>query len=869
VGTAGELTVMGDTVNVASRLEQAAPIGSVLISHDTYRHIRGVFEVSVRDPIAVRGKSDPMQTYVVRGVKPRAFRIGARGVEGVETRTVGRDVELARLHAAYEHVAGGRGLRAALIVGEAGIGKSRLLYELVVWLELRSEQIRLVEGRARVGRQGTTLGLIRDMLARRFEIRDSDTAVEVDHKLRAGFGEALAPGDVDTVASWLGLGTTNRETTGAEHLAALGQAALVAWLRRVTDDMPTVILLEDLHWADRESLGVVWTIAEELSTNQLLVVGLSRPGTDLDGPWFDEYPFAERITLDPLDRTASVALVHEVLQRVDHVPDSVVDLIVDRSDGNPFFVEEIVKMLRDHGVIIDADATTDDGGWSIVPDRLDPSDVPTTISGVLQARLDQLDADGRTVLQHAAVMGRIFWDDAVAAMIARPLPSDAFATAVQRELVFPREHSSFDGSQEFVFKHALLREVAYETVLLRDRAALHARAAEWLTERAGDRVNEYLDTIADHHRRAAQHDEAARWLFRAAAAAFERGLVPVTLDKLREAIVEWEHAGTPAPIEALLLFGETQRRHGNPDGAERTLRAVLDRIGPDDAEPRAEALYLLAEVAFDRASEADEIALLQEAEQLVSGDRSLVRCRIAVGLAWWETRYGDLGKAEQHGRDALALADELHSDRMRWRTHGVLGPIAAMRDALDEAERHAIASVEIAKRLGDMGGEALSIGNLGVVTHLLGDATASVRHYRDALAYYERDVEFRAVIGDRLGAIRSIFNRAQVLVRLGECDRAAAAIRDGLTRSFDSMLVRHLLLGVEIEADRLLAIGRIDDGLDLLAVVRDHPATQRGDWKEIDRILGRVSLAADALDGRIAPGAPSDIESVARAILDR
>ena len=741
-----------------------------------------------------------------------------------------------------------------------------------MWLELRSEKIRLVEGRARVGRQGTTLGLIRDMLARRFEIRDSDSAAEVDRKLREGFGEALTPGDVDTVAAWLGLGTTSRETTGSEHLAALGQAALVTWLRRVTNDMPTVILLEDLQWADPESMGVVWTIAEELVTNQLLVVGLSRPGTDLDGPWFDEYPFAERIVLDPLDRATSGVLVHEVLQRVDHVPDAIVDLIVDRSDGNPFFVEEIVKMLRDNGVIIDADADADaddhGGCWSIVPDRLDPSDVPTTISGVLQARLDQLGADERTVLQHAAVMGRTFWDDAVASMMARPMPPCAFATAVQRELVFPRERSSFDGCQEFVFKHALLRDVAYETVLLRDRAALHARAAAWLTERAGDRVHEYLDTIADHHRRAAQHDEAARWLFRAATAAFERGLVPVALDKLRDAMVEWELAVMPVPVETLLLLGEVQRRRGDADAAERTLRTTLDRIGPDHPEQRAEALYLLAEVAFDRASEADEIALLQEAEQLVSGERSLVRCRIAVGLAWWETRYGDLEKAQQHGRNALALADELHSDRMRWRTHGVLGPIAAMRDDLDEAERHAIASVEIAHRLGDMGGEALSIGNLGVVTHLVGDATGSVRHYRDALAHYERDVEFRAVIGDRLGAIRSIFNRAQVLVRLGEYDRAAAEIRDGLTRSFDSKLARHLLLGVEIEADRLLSVGRIDEGLDLLAVIRDHPATQRGDWKEIDRILGRVSLTADVLDGRLGADAATDIETVARTILD-
>ena len=288
---------MGDTVNVASRLEQAAPIGGVLIAHDTYRHVRGVFEVSVREPIAVRGKSEPMQTYVVRSVKPRAFRIGARGVEGVETRTVGRDRELARLQAAYEHVADGQGLRAALVIGEAGIGKSRLLYDLRVWLELRSEKIRLVEGRARVGRQGTTLGLIRDMLTRRFEIRDSDSAgggrPQVARGVRRGahagrrrHGRRLARARHDDPRDH-GQRTPRRARTGRP-----GHVAAPRHQRHAHRDP-----------ARGPPLGRPGIVERRLddrrgaATNQLLVVGLSRPGTDLDGPWFDEYPFAERITL--------------------------------------------------------------------------------------------------------------------------------------------------------------------------------------------------------------------------------------------------------------------------------------------------------------------------------------------------------------------------------------------------------------------------------------------------------------------------------------------------------------------------------------------------------------------------------------------
>ena len=165
---------------------------------------------------------------------------------------------------------------------------------------------------------------------------------------------------------------------------------MIKWLRLVVGETATVVLLEDLHWADQESLDLVWALADELSEARLMIVGLSRPDIVFDEQWFDEHPFSRSgSNWTPLDREASAALVREVLKRVDHLPDELVDLIVDRSDGNPFFVEEIVKMLRDHGVIVDAG----DDGWTIATGELDPADVPSTIAGVLQARLDQLSPD--------------------------------------------------------------------------------------------------------------------------------------------------------------------------------------------------------------------------------------------------------------------------------------------------------------------------------------------------------------------------------------------------------------------------------------------------------------------------------------------
>ncbi len=351
--------------------------------------------------------------------------------------------------------------------------------------------------------------------------------------------------------------------------------------------------------------------------------------------------------------------------------------------------------------------------------------------------------------------------------------------------------------------------------------------------------------------------------------AFERGLVPAALETAGKAVEEWGHAGEAVPVETLLLLGEGHRRQGDVDAAEHALREAIERSPADDIASRAEALYLLSEVAFDRGIEAEELAMLEEGELILDGRRSIERCRIAIGLAWWQNRHGDLVLAERHALRALELADELASDPLRWRAHSVLGATAAMADDLDRAEHHATASVEIARRLGDLGAEAVAVGNLGVVLHLVADLTGSVDRYREALGHYESDLEFRAVIGDRFGTIASTFNKAQVLVRLGEYDEAQTAIKRGLVESAPSNFSRHLLFAFSIEADRLVNIGQFDDGLDLLALVRNHPAAQRGDLQDIERILDRVSLPADVLDGRHPTFGSGDLEAVAQSILDR
>ncbi|MDP3824049.1 MAG: adenylate/guanylate cyclase domain-containing protein [Burkholderiales bacterium] len=661
-GVEAENTAMGMTVNIAARMEQTAPPGGLRISHDTYRHIRGVFDVEEQEPLAVKGRDEPLVTYLVQRVKLRAFRVPTRGIDGVETPMVGRYGELTALTRGFETVLAERTLRAFTVVGDAGLGKSRLLAEFQNALETHPRSFWLLLGRAQPNAMLRPYGLLRDVIAWRFQIADSDSAESARRKLVDG----MAPLFVDEGAlpahllgQLIGLDFSaspllSGMLADGRQIRDRGFQAAAQLLRRLaeSDDSPLVMLLDDLHWADDGSLDFIHQLMQQQRDLPLLLVMLARPALfERRANWVLAEAPHRRIDVAPLGAEDSGALTEVLLQRMAEVPEVLRALLTSRAEGNPFYMEELVKMLIDDGVIrVDAD------GWQVRPDRLLTARVPATLTGVLQARIDALAPTERSALQHAAVVGHVFWDAALDAL--EPGAASALATLLRKELIVRRDGSAFDDAIEYSFGHHLLHQVCYDTVLKAPRRAGHAAAAAWLAQRVGERTNEFLAVTAEHYDHAGDEllaldffekaaiDASGRFANAAALAHAERALANPRLGDLRR---RW----------ALLALKVMQLDRMGDRAAQGVALveydALADAIGDDRLRARARgARALLADRLGDRAT---SLVLAHEAWVLAERADSPSAAALALGqIAWVHRIRGELGSARRFAEQGLEWA---------------------------------------------------------------------------------------------------------------------------------------------------------------------------------------------------------------------
>ena len=541
----GSLSPSGAPLSLVNRVERLAPPGSILISHDTYRHVRGVFDVEPAESLRIRGRQASVPTYLVHQAKARALRVGLRNVEGVETHMVGRRTELTHLQQAFKMAVNEQQTQMVTIIGEPGLGKSRLLYEFGNWAELQPEIFWLFQARATPENRHRPYALLRDLFVTRMGIQDSDSQGTVHQKLEQGVAEVMANSDrSQAVAHFIGQ-LIGFDFSASPHLIAVlddqrrfqaeAQHHLQIFFGDVAKNDAVVIQLEDIHWADDSSLDIIDQLVKQQRELKLLIVALARPELrDRRPDWGGE----SRLELQALTRSDEEQLVNQILQKVEFVPDQLLNLILERSEGNPLYVEELIKMLIEDRVILKEEPT-----WRVEIERLAQVKVPPTLTALLQSRMDALFPTERLLLQRAAVIGRIFWSDALIALDSAEAESvdvsAALESLTQRQLVFVRDASTFESTAEYIFMHAILRDVAYDSVIPSQRQHYHAGTAQWLIDHSGERVNEYAGLIGDHFDQAGEQAQAGHYLSQAGEQAFQTSA-------FREALAYYERGDSDA-----------------------------------------------------------------------------------------------------------------------------------------------------------------------------------------------------------------------------------------------------------------------------------------------------------------------------------
>jgi len=895
-----EYTAMGDAINLAARMEQNAPPGGILITHDTYRHVRGVFDVAPQPPLAAQGKAEPVQTYLVERARPRAFRVETRGVEGVETRMIGRDAELKRLQDAFYMAVDEGELQMVTVTGEAGVGKSRLLYEFDVWSDLLAQRFYYFKGRVTQERQSLPYALLHDVIAYRFDIRDTDPLSVVWAKMEQGMAATKAEPDAEMRAHLIGqlLGWNFANSPHVRAIAGdaqqLRDRALISlgdYLKELAARQPVLILLEDLHWADDASLDALNRLFGMLRESAVLVLCAARPALFERRPhWGEGQLFHSLLTLSPLSKRDSRKLVDEILQKAGEVPAALRDLVVSGAEGNPFYVEELVKMLIEEGVIV-----TGAERWTVRAERLAELEVPPTLAGVLQARLDGLPAAERLVLQQASIVGRLFWDVVVARIGAmagagEALEAEALHSALMelraREMIYRRETSAFEGAEEFLFKHATLREVTYEGVLKRVRQVYHGLVADWLIEaidQAGGRAAEHTGLIAEHLERAGRQAEALEYLRRAGEEAAQRYANAEALQYLTRALAMAPASGlcyrlllvreriydlqTVRPAQAADLeemerlaaeLDATQPQEGNSRRAEVALRRVryLQIVGETpaalltaqaalgwaraagDVVGEAEAHLKWGQVLMSKTDYAAGRPHLEEALALArdsavpSGTRAReVEANSLYALGFLTGHQGHAVESREYGNQALRAYREIGDRRGEIRVLNSLGADCSNRGDYVGDRTYYEQALGLCREIGDRWGESQVIGNLGYNCANLGE-------YAEALGFYEEVLRICEEIGNRRAEQAIILNLGNICGALGDHAGARTYFEEALhkTRDIgDRRMEGYALTGL---GNALAGLGSVPEAADAF----EQAITLR-------RELGEDHLATESLAG--------------------
>jgi class 3 adenylate cyclase/tetratricopeptide (TPR) repeat protein len=719
-GAVGEAyTVVGDTVNVAARLQSAARPGSVTVGARTMAATSDAVDYESLSPLTLKGKAEPVPAWEARGVI--AELPVRRAAPTRESPLVGRADELAALESAFERVTGERSPHLVTLLGEAGVGKSRILRELEHRLAARPDAPQLYTGRCLPYGGGIGFWALGEVIRAGCGIVDSDTAEEAWGKLLEHTRAIMTDGTRDLpeegvrktalLGRLIGLEVPPElvpEGEDPERLREWFFAALRHGIEAWASKEPLVFAFEDIHWADDGMLDAIEHLAQWVRAPLLLVCLARNELLDRRPAWGNGWGDATKLVLEPLSAVETKELVTTLLP-----PDGepLLPALVERSGGNPLFAEEMACRIAEKGV--------------------HAAELPDTVQAVLAARLDSLEPFERRLVQQAAVVGRTFWEGSLAPL-ARAEGRDLDSTLValqEKQILAPGAPGRLAGERELAFKHVLIRDVAYGMLPKTVRSRKHYEVGSFIEERAGDRTDEVVALLAEHYGRAAAlgregglpvdelrpiRDRAVRFLD-------EAGDAAALLYSNREAASHYRHArgicvGGDPEVSARIgeKLGDVSLRLGRVDEAIAVWLECLEFYRGEENLERVADLH--RRIGAGLSHKGDRQAAIEHYQKginlLKDGSPRIELVRLYEEAAWLYLNTGDNMLAIYASEKALRLAERLGEMPAASRAHGIFGRVFGRIGDTVKARENLERAVELA-RDSDPGETIVALSALG------------------------------------------------------------------------------------------------------------------------------------------------------------
>jgi class 3 adenylate cyclase/tetratricopeptide (TPR) repeat protein len=733
-----DYTAVGDTTNLAARLQQLAEPGTVVISEVTHRLVAGFFDTQDLGEHIVKGHSEPVRAFEVLRTRGRRTRLAVAAERGLTPR-VGRDRELTTLRDLFQQAKAGHG-QVVFITGEACIGKSRLVLEFRRALAAARETVTWLEGQCLSFGQAMPFLPVIDQLRANFGIEEADGEPEIIAKVEDGMRRM---GAIDThipaIRYLLAVDPGDAVLSAMEPAARRKQLvdAVLALSLRGAQLRPLVLVYEDLHWIDTSTEALLGTLLDAIAGVPLLLLLTYRVGYTAP---FGSRSFHTTLTLQSLSAADTVAMASRILG-TEHFPEALKAVLLEKAEGVPLFVEEVVKTLLDVGAL-----RRENGSYRVVQE-LAEARVPDTVQGIIMARLDRLGEEGKRTVQLASVIGRLFLVRLLDRIADVTGPLEGVLTELQTlELIY---RQGLLPEPAYVFKHAMIQEVAYNSLLLRQRRVLHRAVGVALEELYSERLAEHYEELAHHF------TQGEVWA---------KAMVYSTLagDRAAEAFANAEakahyaravHAAaqvTPSPETGALarlyakhgavlaVLGEFGRAVAAYQQALELIRRTADRRGEIDILVRLSVAYK----RFPR--EAPVITTIEQALAMARDldDRACEARCLATRASIRSDGYGQLVETTSDAEEALRLAREIGDPQLLMEALISLGRVLQWRAVFDRSLGYLQEGVELA-RLTHAG------YRFGQAAFWIGHAYTARGAYENALQWYQQLSDYASKAGDK------------------------------------------------------------------------------------------------------------------------